>query len=293
MLVLPRIGSPASLSLRTTVASYGGTQPSRIFEPHVVGRPSVASTSLTAMGTPSSAEARRPAARRSSDARAAASAPSASTWRKACTCPSTAEMRSRKAWVSSTLVVSPAARASARAAALRWISGSFGASAEALTARPPGCGVRRSAGPRRGGAPESACAALREGRTSSGRKTLVTGSGCDVGGMSSAAASLIEATDSRITESCGARWSSSASSSSMRARSARWRTSSRLMSGMGVILVSDHRRLSRPRPGRRHPGVPRLRRLAGRGSARAEHRAASSAGFDDAPQSPPLNPGRH
>src|SRR6476661_7649944 len=42
MLVLPRIGRPASLSLRTTVASYGGTQPWRILEPHVVGRPSVA-----------------------------------------------------------------------------------------------------------------------------------------------------------------------------------------------------------------------------------------------------------
>ena len=44
----------------TTVASYGGTQPSRIREPHVVGRPSVASTSLTAIGTPSSGEAARP-----------------------------------------------------------------------------------------------------------------------------------------------------------------------------------------------------------------------------------------
>ncbi len=36
------------------MASYGGIQPSRIFEPHVVGSPSVASTSLTAIGTPSS-----------------------------------------------------------------------------------------------------------------------------------------------------------------------------------------------------------------------------------------------
>src|SRR3982751_4544086 len=39
MLVLPRMGRPASLSSRTTVASYGGTQPSRIFDPHVVGSP--------------------------------------------------------------------------------------------------------------------------------------------------------------------------------------------------------------------------------------------------------------
>src|SRR5690349_11948342 len=52
MLVLPRIGMPAARSLATSVASYGGTQPSRIFEPQVVGRPLVAMTSLTAMGTP-------------------------------------------------------------------------------------------------------------------------------------------------------------------------------------------------------------------------------------------------
>ena len=68
MLVLPRIGRPAARSRATTVASYGGTQPSRIREPHVVGSPSVASTSLTAIGTPSSEEAGRPAARRSSAA---------------------------------------------------------------------------------------------------------------------------------------------------------------------------------------------------------------------------------
>src|SRR6188768_3644121 len=42
MMVLPRIGRPAALRRATTVASYGGTQPSRIFEPHVVGRPEVA-----------------------------------------------------------------------------------------------------------------------------------------------------------------------------------------------------------------------------------------------------------
>ena len=39
MLVLPRIGMPAARSRVTTVASYGGTQPSRIREPAVVGRP--------------------------------------------------------------------------------------------------------------------------------------------------------------------------------------------------------------------------------------------------------------
>ena len=57
MLVLPRIGRPAARSRAATVASYGGTQPSRIFEPTVVVRPLVAITSLTAIGTPSSGEA--------------------------------------------------------------------------------------------------------------------------------------------------------------------------------------------------------------------------------------------
>ena len=38
------------------MASYGGIQPSRIREPHVVGSPFVAITSLTAIGMPSSGE---------------------------------------------------------------------------------------------------------------------------------------------------------------------------------------------------------------------------------------------
>src|SRR4051794_8869822 len=36
MLVLPRITTSAARSRRTSVESYGGRQPSRIFEPHVV-----------------------------------------------------------------------------------------------------------------------------------------------------------------------------------------------------------------------------------------------------------------
>src|SRR5262245_6518228 len=46
MLVLPSITAPAAPSLATQVASYGGTKPSRIFEPQVVTTPSVHSTSL-------------------------------------------------------------------------------------------------------------------------------------------------------------------------------------------------------------------------------------------------------
>src|SRR5690606_41682287 len=45
MLVLPKIGIPAALSLLTTVASYGEIQPSSIFDPHVVGRSTVVNTS--------------------------------------------------------------------------------------------------------------------------------------------------------------------------------------------------------------------------------------------------------
>jgi hypothetical protein len=39
MLVLPRITMSASSSRWVTVALYGGIQPSKIFEPQVVGAP--------------------------------------------------------------------------------------------------------------------------------------------------------------------------------------------------------------------------------------------------------------
>src|SRR5580692_7764428 len=46
MLVLPNMTMPASLILVVIVASYGGRQPSRIFDPEVVGRPFVTTTSF-------------------------------------------------------------------------------------------------------------------------------------------------------------------------------------------------------------------------------------------------------
>src|SRR5450755_3759442 len=52
--VLPRITTSASRSFRTTVESYGCRQPSRIFDPHVVGTPVIVSTSFNASGTPAS-----------------------------------------------------------------------------------------------------------------------------------------------------------------------------------------------------------------------------------------------
>ncbi|CDB22400.1 unknown [Bifidobacterium bifidum CAG:234] len=45
---------PAALSFSMTVASYGGTQPSRIFEAAVVSMPLVTIISLMAIGTPAS-----------------------------------------------------------------------------------------------------------------------------------------------------------------------------------------------------------------------------------------------
>ena len=81
MFVLPRMGMPASRRRVTRVASYGGTQPWRILDPHVVGRPRVVMTSLTAIGTPAMACSDSPAARRRSTSSAWARAPSASTCR--------------------------------------------------------------------------------------------------------------------------------------------------------------------------------------------------------------------
>ena len=52
--VLPSSGMPAALSFSMTVASYGGTQPSRIFEAAVVTMPLVTIMSLIAIGTPAS-----------------------------------------------------------------------------------------------------------------------------------------------------------------------------------------------------------------------------------------------
>src|SRR5262245_26339457 len=54
MLVLPRITTPAARSRAVTVASYGGCQPARIFDPQVVGMSTVVNTSLSASGTPAS-----------------------------------------------------------------------------------------------------------------------------------------------------------------------------------------------------------------------------------------------
>jgi hypothetical protein len=84
MFVLPRIGMPAARSRAVTVASYGDVQPSRIFDPQVVGMSVVVNTSLSAKGTPANADGSvSPAATNASTREASASALSSATWRNA------------------------------------------------------------------------------------------------------------------------------------------------------------------------------------------------------------------
>src|SRR3954465_8859571 len=61
-LVLPMTTAPAAASLPTTVASYGGFHPARIFDEHVVGTPRVHMLSFSATGTPASGPGSCPAA---------------------------------------------------------------------------------------------------------------------------------------------------------------------------------------------------------------------------------------
>jgi hypothetical protein len=60
-LVLPTMTAPACCRRVTTVASYGGFQPSRIFDEHVVAMPRVHMLSLSATGTPAKAPSALPA----------------------------------------------------------------------------------------------------------------------------------------------------------------------------------------------------------------------------------------
>src|SRR5437764_9615745 len=60
MFDLPSRTAPAFASRSATVASYGGTKCSRIFEAHVVRMPLVQNTSLSVIGAPSSGPSARP-----------------------------------------------------------------------------------------------------------------------------------------------------------------------------------------------------------------------------------------
>src|SRR5664280_1121576 len=144
MLVLPRMTTPPARSRATTVASYGGCQPSRILDPAVVGTPRWVSTSLQASGTPASGPSASPRARRSSTSRAPASAPSASTCRKAPTRSSIVAIRSRWAVVASVAETSPAASAAASSEAVSRVRPAVAV----VTVPRPGSGARGSGRPR-------------------------------------------------------------------------------------------------------------------------------------------------
>ena len=173
-----------------TVASYGGRQPSRILDPQVVGTPSGAHESLSASGTPASGPSCSPAARAASTARGCGERAVGVDVQEGVDAPSsTAAMRSRCAWATSTAL---RPRRRRRAAAVVAASSASGRP-RALTPR-PGCAARGSGRPRRPGRRTSACVAVSDGRTTSARKTLFSGSGWEVGGTSSAATSATWAT---------------------------------------------------------------------------------------------------
>ena len=107
MLSLPSRIAPATLSRATTVASYGGTKRSRIFDPQVVRMPRVQKRSLSATGTPSSGPRGAPALKRASDRAARRSASSRVTVRKARTCGSMRSIRARYSVVACVGVAAP------------------------------------------------------------------------------------------------------------------------------------------------------------------------------------------
>ena len=111
MLSLPSTTAPAAASRSTTVASKGGTNPSRMREPQVVSSPLVRKMSFSAMGTPSRRERGSPRTRRASEARASAMARSGATRRKAWSLPSVASMRASEARMISSEETSRSSRA--------------------------------------------------------------------------------------------------------------------------------------------------------------------------------------
>ena len=84
----------------------------------MVGAPAYVNTSFSASGTPASGPTLSPAATFASTRAAASSARSPSTYRKAWIVSSTAAIRSRWAWVTSTELISPDAIAAASSAAV-------------------------------------------------------------------------------------------------------------------------------------------------------------------------------
>ena len=196
-LVLPMMTAPAAVSRSTTVASYGGRQPSRIRDEQVVGTPRVHRLSFSATGTPASGPGSSPAATRASIGAAAWRASSASTRLKACTSPSRSAMRARWSSTTSAAVADRTARRRgdrdrrAAGASVGVVMGPRRGSAA------PGSGRTRRPAPR---------PAPRRGRgsgpTTSSRSTFCSGRGCVIGTTSSRSSASMSRKWSSIDASC-------------------------------------------------------------------------------------------
>ena len=218
--VLPMMRAPASFSRRTTVASYGGTHPSRIRDEQVVATPWVQRLSFSATGTPARGPGSRPAATASSTAAAAARASSAVTRLKACRSPSVASIAPRYSSSPDAADHSPARTPAASSRADRYDD----IRAPRRGSAAPGSGRPRPAARRR--APPR-CRPSR--LTTSGRSTFFSGYGCEVGATSSRSRASTSAAWSRTAASCPVKVSSSSSVSSSRARRATCATSAVVM----------------------------------------------------------------
>ena len=183
--------------------------------------------------------------------------------------------------------MSPAAIAAAVSAAVRRvISRPVTVLTERLTPPRRGCGAPgtgRARRPARRRAPPPGSDPV---APSSSRITLVSGTECDVGGMSSAATSATRATDVMITSSWPANRSSSSSDSASRASRARWATSARLIvtscraSGRHVLAGRD----TRHRRGRASPTILRGAGSDGLAVGRWSVRRAAAAGSPRGPR---------
>jgi hypothetical protein len=119
--VLPTMTAPADSSLRTTVASYGGMNVSRILDEAVVRIPRTQRLSLSATGTPPSGPSDAPPARMRSTSAARARARSAAMWLKALSDGFSDSMRASEARHTSVAEMRPAAMSSRMARAVESI----------------------------------------------------------------------------------------------------------------------------------------------------------------------------
>ena len=229
MFVLPRIGSPAALMLSTSVALYGGTQPSRIFEPAVVGSRGSRRTSLTAIGTPG--ERVQLLAR-------GASGVDVRRGGERLVVGHVQERVHGGVDGGDAVQVRPRrldARTPRRPAARPPAGG--GEPGQVALMRPPpgsaGRGTSRPAPP----APREHGVTVDRPTGTSARNTFVSGRGWLVAGTSGVAISLTRATDSTMTSSSPASRSSSAGVRSIRASPATRATSSRERVDMSPSLV--------------------------------------------------------